>query len=469
MNIQPLYGFLLIIWLSIAGRSIVKSENHIEVGYRVMMEVPEEYRYGFVGRAYLMEAKQAAEPKFRAALSVEGVEGNRYACSLEVFLGDVRVWSSGHLSRFYTAEKCVVELTEKGDLRLKGPQERLGWRTATSGQGVQRLRLLKNGNLVLVDSLNRIKWQSFNYPTDVLLWGQSVEVATRLTSFPTNSTSFYSLEIQNDKVALYLNSGNMQYSYWDFKPSSTRNITFVEVGTRGLEFFDDKNRKFALIPSQRLEPVRFLALGNRTGNLELFFYSTEKEKFEASFQALKTTCDLPMACKPYGICTFSDACLCLQIAARQGRMVSNCSEGIPSGFCERGEAEMLELEGVSSVLRGVSSSVNISKEACTALCIDNCNCTAALYSSGEGTNRELQECFLYGFVGGVKQVRTGIGLSYLVKVPKGTGGDHGKSSGLKKWVLIMVAVADVFIIFMALGGLGLYLIRKRRKDLPDRS
>lgn len=75
-------------------------------------------------------------PGFRAALSVEALDG-KYTCSLSVFLGDVKVWDSGHLTRFYTSERCVLELTKDGDLQLKGAKEQVGWRTATSGQGVE--------------------------------------------------------------------------------------------------------------------------------------------------------------------------------------------------------------------------------------------------------------------------------------------------------------------------------------------
>lgn len=72
-------------------------------------------------------------PSFRAALSVEAING-KYACSLGVFLGDVKVWDSGHFTRFYTSERCVLELTTDGDLQLKGAKEQVGWRTATFGQ-----------------------------------------------------------------------------------------------------------------------------------------------------------------------------------------------------------------------------------------------------------------------------------------------------------------------------------------------
>ncbi|KAF3447994.1 hypothetical protein FNV43_RR08702 [Rhamnella rubrinervis] len=406
----------------------------MHVGHQVTVAVPVEYSVGFIGRAFVMETNQM-EPNFRVALSVEAVNG-KYSCSLEVFLGDVKVWNSGHYSRFYVSDKCVLELSEDGDLRLTGLRNRVGWRTGTSGQGVERLQILGTGNLILVDSLNFVKWQSFNFPTDVMLWGQRLNVATRLTSFPNNSTSFYSLEIEYNKIALYLKSGKWNYSYWEFKPTKNRNITFIELGSKGLELFNDKHKKIAQIPSKVILPLRFLSLGNKTGNLGLYFYSPIIAKFEATFQALNNTCDLPLA---------------------------YCNEGIKGGFCGKGEVEFLELEGVTSVLRGTTKRVNISREDCLKLCLEDCKCAAALYSSGKEST-EQEECFLYGIVVGLKQVDRGSGKVFMVKVPKGTHGGHGRSN-VKKWVLILVVVVDGLIILLVLGGLGYYLVQKWRKTL----
>ncbi|XP_022722786.1 G-type lectin S-receptor-like serine/threonine-protein kinase SD2-5 [Durio zibethinus] len=436
-------------------------DSFIHVGHRISLAVPLEYSAGFIGRAFLIDGNQV-EPNFRVALSAEAIKG-KYSCSLEIFLGDVKVWNSGHYSQFYTSEVCVLELTEDGDLQLKGAKERLGWRTGTSGQGVERLQILKTGNLVLVDVLNQIKWQSFNFPTDVMLWGQRLDVATRLTSFPRNSTSFYTFEIQHNKIALYLNSGKLKYSYWEFKPPKNRNITFVELGSKGLEFFNDKHKKIAQIASWRIQPLRFLALGNKTGNIGLYFYSPNTQKFEASFQALNSTCDLPLACKPYGICTFSNACSCIRLITKENDMNSDCNEGTSRQLCGGSQVEMLELNGVSSVLRDAPKRVNVSKTACASLCLDDCKCVAALYSSGkEATN--FQECSLYRLAAGIKQVERGTGLSYMVKVPKGTRDNHNKPS-VKKWVLIVVGVVDGLIIILFLAGLAYHLIQKRRKNL----
>ncbi|KAK4396050.1 hypothetical protein Sango_1441600 [Sesamum angolense] len=450
---MKIYVFVLLINL-LAHQAF--SETYIHIGYRVTLAIPTEYTKGFLGRAFLMETEQTV-PHFRVAISVEAVD-EKYSCSLDVFLGGVRVWSSGHLSRFYTTEKCVLELTDSGDLRLKGEKEFVGWRSGTSGQGVKRLNLLRTGNLVLVDALDFIKWQTFNFPTDVMLWGQGLSSQTRLTSFPLNSTLFYSLEIQDDKIALYLNFGKWKYSYWEYQPSSKQNITFVQLTSNGLEIFNGEHR-FDQIRSTGPEPLRFLALENSTGNLRLYHYSEEKEKFEASYQALNHTCDLPLACKPYGICTSSGSCSCIRLMLQ-----SECSNENLEGLCGKSQAEMLELQGIISVLRSVSYKGNVGKEECADFCLDDCSCAAAEYVEDED-DRNSGDCFVYKIARGMRQVEKGNRIiTYMVKVGKGRNDGHGRNSGLKKWVIIVVGVVDGFIIVVVLGGVGYYVIWKRRKN-----
>ncbi|KAK8364791.1 hypothetical protein V6Z12_A02G005900 [Gossypium hirsutum] len=387
-----LYIILILILVMINHGSC---DSTIHVGHRVSLAIPLEYNDGFIGRAFLMDygddTKQI-EPSFRVALSTEANKG-KYSCSLEVFLGDVK---------------------------LKGPKNRMGWRTGTSGQGVERLQILRTGNLVLLDVLNQIKWQSFNFPTDVMLWGQRLDVSTWLTSFPRNTTSFYTFEILYNKI----------------------------------------------IASWKVQPVRFLALGNRTGNLGIYFYSSTTRKFEASFQALNTTCDLPLACKPYGICTFSNSCSCIVLLTKKSHMVSDCNERVPSRFCGGGttQVEMLELNDVVTVLKDAPKRINVTKTTCANLCLNDCKCVAALHSYGNYDDPSSEQCSLYYLVAGIKQVEKGLGLSYMVKVPKGTSYHHNNPS-VKKWVLIVVGVVDGLIIILVLGGLVYYLVHKRRNNL----
>ncbi|XP_073158385.1 putative receptor protein kinase ZmPK1 [Henckelia pumila] len=438
--------FLFVLQLQLLAKTI--SDTEMQIGYRVTLAIPTEYTKGFTGRAFLIETEQMP-PKFRAAINVEAVD-EKYSCSIDVFLADVRVWSSGHLSRFYTTEKCVLELTKDGDLRLKGGhKERIGWRSGTSGQGVERLYLLRTGNLVLVDAGNFIKWQTFNFPTDIMLWGQRLSSQTRLTSFPTNSTLFYSFEIQDSKIALYINFDKWKYSYWELRPLGDQNITHLQLTSNGLVIFSGR-QKIGRVTTMSPEPPRFLALGGGTGNLGLYYYSNEKGKFEASFQAINSTCDLPLACEPHGICTSSGSCSYI-----------NVQENLDD-LCGKMGTEMTELEGVASVLNGGVYQANVTKEECSNLCLNDCTCAATQYEITDDDSHTGQ-CSLYRMARGIKKIDGGRRVIYMVKVGEGTRDGHGKKSRLKKWMVILIVVVDGFILFVVLGGLGYCVLLKRRK------
>ncbi|XP_047978089.1 G-type lectin S-receptor-like serine/threonine-protein kinase At5g24080 [Salvia hispanica] len=460
---MKIHVFALLITINLAiNQSLSASE--ITTGYQVTLAVPSDYTKGFVGRAFLIKTDQNP-PYFSAAISVEAVEeAQRFSCSLDVFLGEVRVWSSAHFSRFYVDEQCVLEFNDIGDLRLKGQNERVGWKSGTSTQGVKRLSLLRTGNLVLVDEMRLIKWQSFNFPTDVMVWGQRLSSKTRLTSFPPNSTLFYSMEIKDEKIELFLNDGKSRYSYWEYKPIGGRNITFVELSSYGLEIFNGKHRYDQIrTTATSLDPLRFLSLDNNTGNLRMYHYSEVTGKFEASYQALNFTCDLPLACKSYGICLLSGSCSCIRLVG------DVCNEA--GGACGARDSEMVELKDVVSVLTSESYKDRVGKQECSRLCNEDCACVAAQYVEDEDEDEveSLGKCFLYGIARGIRKVeRENERVAYIVKVGRGLNDSHSKNFGLKKWVIIVVVVVDVFIILIILCGVGYYFFWKKKRNLAAR-
>ncbi|KAJ8426044.1 hypothetical protein Cgig2_017621 [Carnegiea gigantea] len=341
------------------------SESNDPIGYTFTLAVPVEYTNDFSSKAYLMETDQMPL-NFRTALSIEAIDG-RYACCLEIFLGNVKLSSSGHRSKFYTSEMCMLELTKMGDLRLKGPNEAIGCLifanrsvcltrlilVANLTTSMQKLQLFESGNLVLVDTPGSIKWQTFNFAKNVLLEEQRLSVATHLTSFPTNnSTSFFSFEIRHDKVALYSNP----------------------------------------------------ALDNSTGNLDLYSYSPYNDKFKASYQALSSTRDLPLSCSPYAICTLPKTCSCViwLLTKQEDNSVSDRRKEISNGgLCGKNEVDMLELEDAGTLLKSESSLTNMSRRdvripaSMTAIVLLHCTLrtheNACFMTLSDGPNKQVEE------------------------------------------------------------------------------
>ncbi|KAL8152964.1 hypothetical protein V2J09_010724 [Rumex salicifolius] len=484
MNKATSLIILIFFFLFTFNFKIGVSKSDISIGYQMSLTVPGEYSQGFIGKAFLMESdknKSFPPPKYRTALSVEATD-YRYACSLDLFLGAVKVWSSGHRSKFYASDMCVLELTQHGDLRLKDSNDLIGWRTGTNDQGVQRLRLLETGNMVLVDSGESIKWQTFNFPTDVLLVGQRLSVATHLTSYPAISSSswFYSLEIQHDKLGLYLNSGinsntnrdnnSDKYSYWEFQPSKGRNITFVELTSHALLLFDDALTTFAQIPALTTVAggLRFMALDNSTGNLGLYYYNPVQDEFKPSFEALNAACDLPLACSAsnYTVCTRSGSCSCInhqRLQIKEANLNSDCDGGgddfLSALDCGDGREEMVELEGVLTVLVSSMRTDDISKDECSELCLMGCKCKAALYG-----RQGRRECELYNVVSGVKETSGGE-EAFMLKLRK----RGNTKAGLRKWVLVVIVASDGILLLAMAAGLAYFFLWKRRRTTTSLS
>ncbi|KAG9455193.1 hypothetical protein H6P81_008097 [Aristolochia fimbriata] len=458
------FFFFFFFWVSLFSLS----RSDILAGNLITLSIPTSYEAGFHGRTVFSKTRDKV-PNFRASLGVEAVDGN-YVCSLSVLLGDLEVWTSKQFTEFLLRGSCVAELTRDGVFLLRDSTGRIGWRTATLGESVERVKLLRTGNLVLTDARNQIKWQSFDFPGNVMLWKQRLPVPAQLTWVSANSSLSFSFTIQSDKIALYLNSASRRYSYWEYQTHKQRNISYSLLGSTGLKIFDRGQRKMAQILVDRRMPIRFLALG-KEGNLGLYHYSPHRGKFETSFRAVNATCDLPLACGRYGLCTFSNTCRCLQFTHRSNGLSNNCDEGLRNiGFCETEESlRMVELVGISSVLEGTPQGENVTKEECSRLCMKECWCAAASFSeNGNGGTR--RGCFLYELVVGLKQVvDRRHQSSFLIKVPDRIVEDKsGISSRTKKWLLASGTVVDIVVILLIFAGFFWYFVLRKKKRETER-
>ncbi|URD77013.1 hypothetical protein MUK42_08605 [Musa troglodytarum] len=450
-------GLPCVFFLLFAFLPRVFSALSFSVGGRVTIPVPSAYQPGFAGRAFVLAAGNAP-PEFRAALSVEAIAGAGYSCSVVVLLGDVKVWASDHVAKFIPAGRCVLELTPDGDLQLTDRAGRIGWRSGTSGLGVKSLLLKKStGNLVLADAQNQTRWQTFEHPTNTMLWGQRLNASSRLTSFPFNSSAFYSLEVHKDKLVAYLNWRGERYSYWELRPRAGRSIAYTRVGSTGLKVFDVNSWKIAQMLAMKSGAVRFLGLGSE-GNLGLYYYSASHGKFEPSCRALEF-CDLPLPCGPYGICSSANTCAYLQLS---GMEYSTSFCGLASS-----EVEMVELRSVVTVLRTSSSASNVSKEECLASCLEDCSCAAALHTNGHGVGTG-EWCSRYALVGGAREAEVGATeSSYWIKVAKKGSARHEASASLVTKVLIVGGVVDAVALCVILGGLLYYFFKIRKRSVDS--
>lgn len=108
-------------------------------------------------------------------------------------------------------EGASLLLGKDGNLVLADVDGRVVWQTNTANKGVVGLKMLDNGNLVLYDAKNDFIWQSFDYPSDTLLAGQSLKagLTNKLVSRASPTSDFegnYTLEMSLENVSLYYKS-----------------------------------------------------------------------------------------------------------------------------------------------------------------------------------------------------------------------------------------------------------------------
>ncbi|CAD6236150.1 unnamed protein product [Miscanthus lutarioriparius] len=379
---------------------------------------------GFAARAVVLDAHGHRQPAFVAAVSAAEAGAGRCTCSLVVLLGGVKVWASDHLEKFVPAALCRLELTEGGQLRLTDGAGKVGWLSGTAGQGVKALHLdRKTGNLVLLDAQNCTRWQSLDDPTDTFLRGQQRRLPVYLIAPTTTkvvSSVFYSFELDGDKIAAYVNFGETRYSYWELAPPANRTMASARLNGSGLRMLDLQGVTVAQItPPVKKPPVSFLALGD-DGNLVMYYYDTQHQKFRASYRALGF-CELPLSCSVHEVCSSAGKCKDFsEYADRPPARSGNAS-------CDK--ACMVHLRGVTTVLRTSSPLTNVTLRECVVQCARNLSCNAALYvkdDAGVVAAAEHGVCSHYTLTAGAREVTDGSRrYSYWVKFPAAAaGGDE---------------------------------------------
>ncbi|KAE8783312.1 putative receptor protein kinase ZmPK1 [Hordeum vulgare] len=444
------------------------SSPDFRVGGQLAVRLPGAYQPGFIERTTVLEPAGKRQPRFAAAVSVEAGTGGGYLCSLVVLLANVTIWASDRPDQELMAPAvCQLELTADGQLRLTDGARTIGWWSGTAGQGAKALHLdSRTGNLRLLDDKNHTVWQSFDKPTDKLLPGQWLRLPAYFAVSPAKTSSvLYTVELDSDKIAAYIYFGQRKYSYWELAPGSNQAMAFAGMDESGLTMYDRRRRPVARIsPAVNKGPVRFLALGD-DGGLGLYVYDGRHGEFTPSYEAL-AFCDLPLPCGVLGVCSRSGSCS--DFAARgvrptQGGTLCNATATGP------GAHDMVEVRGVTTVLKADSPVTNVTVRQCVDLCLSGCSCAAVLHVKDDaGADRGV--CSLYELTAGAREViggRDGQRHSYWVKVLKESKRncredeeDYGASNEALTKILIVFGVVDVMGLLL-FGGLCVYFISLR--------
>ncbi|XP_047150560.1 G-type lectin S-receptor-like serine/threonine-protein kinase LECRK1 [Vigna umbellata] len=268
--------------------------------------------------------------------------------------------------------------------------------------------VLDSGNFVLHNSKNDIIWQSFDYPTDTLLGGQSLPNGHQLvcnSSQNNHSSGRFRLKMQDDgNLVLYpvdtSDTGND--AYWASDTSFALNLReqyqypLVENGTLRILNESSHGRTkviLSVINNSSLandgNRIIYRATLNYDGIFHLYaHFKNGSTQNLAKWPDVKSMCSVKGFCGFNSYCTLDDAqplCSCLSgfISIHPNDSTLGCKRSFLKEDCwgKKDSATSYEMKSEENIVwvDFPYLKAEMSQEECSAACLADCNCEAAFY------------------------------------------------------------------------------------------
>ena len=335
-------------------------------------------------------------------------------------------------------ENATLTFGTDGNLVLAHADGRVAWQTGTANKGVVGLRLLPTGNLVLYDSKGKFIWQSFDYPTDTLLVGQSLRAGgvTKLVSRASeadNSDGKYSLVMEPKRLAMYYKGTNSPKpilyatsSVWfTIDKGSLTNVTLTcspdtDEGYAYnliLDYYVSNSQNPSgnriLVRPKYNSTLTILRLGI-DGNIRLYTYydKVDWRAWEVTYTLFdrdsdeETECQLPERCGKFGLCEDNQCVACPSPKGLMG-WSKDCAPLKLSG-CGVNDFHYYKLEGVDHFMNKYSNGDGPMKEKqCSDKCSKDCKCLGYFYHTLES------RCWIAYDLNTLTKVQNSTHLAYI--------------------------------------------------------
>ncbi|XP_020158728.1 G-type lectin S-receptor-like serine/threonine-protein kinase SD2-5 [Aegilops tauschii subsp. strangulata] len=337
------------------------------------------------------------------------------------------------------------------------------WTANISGKGAS-MQLLDSGNLVVLgeDSSSPL-WQSFSYPTNTLLSGQSFSDGMTLVSHSTGQNMTHTLQIKSGDMMLYAGFQNPQ-PYWsalqDNRLIFNKNgaIYSANLSSTSWSFYDKSGSLLSqLIIAQKGDANTTLAavLGE-DGSIAFYMLQSGNDKTNLPTPIPQDSCDTPTHCKPYSICSSGTGCQCPSALGSS----PNCDPGLISPCKSKEAFQLAQLDsGVGYIGTSFTSPVpktNIT--GCKNTCMGNCSCIAVFFDQKTGN------CFIFDQIGSLQQKGASkTNFSSFIKVSSSGSGQAGSGSDSGNHNIIIVVI--IVVTLAVIGGLvyvGFFIYRRKR-------
>lgn len=294
-----------------------------------------------------------------------------------------------------------LSLKKNGDLMLTDARHAVVWTTDTASLSWtktpdRQLQLLDSGNLVLGDREGNVPlWQSFDYPTDMLLPEQNLTRKTPLVCSRSNgnfSSGYYKLYFDTDNVLRLLFNGPLISSvYWPDPGQvswevgrTTYNDSRVAVLDSLGNFTSSDDLKF--LTSDFSKRTQRILKVDHDGNVRVYSRS-ENGKWVVTWQAISESCKIHGICGPNSVCSDSPSegrrCSCLPgyVWNNDTDWTRGCAPEFESFCNERSNARVDFLRLPYHEFYGYEKHYypNTTLAACKKMCEELCNCKGFQY------------------------------------------------------------------------------------------
>ncbi|KAL3502833.1 hypothetical protein ACH5RR_037282 [Cinchona calisaya] len=370
------------------------------------------------------------------------------------------VWSA---NRNYPVQThAALHLRQDGDLVITEFDGTVVWSSNTRGKPVLGLNLTETGNLVLFGKNNETIWQSFDHPTDSLLWGQKLVPGQKLIASvsQTNlSRGLFSLAVTFKGLLAHIES-NPPQRYYKSGFYANNSFEFNRGRFYGWDIPYNSSAQFL-----KFEP---------DGHLKVFEW--DGMNWRQIAELLKPEagdCGFPMVCGRYGVCS-KGQCGCPDAVKYQSKFFRQMDSKHPNLGCSpvtsiscdnAKDQSFIELKN-SYYFAFDSSLYDHGTELgeCKTSCLQNCTCKAALFAYG-GNGTLKGSCLLLNEVFSIINNKNHMELFYdtslFVKV------QFSDVKNLSHRKVILASILGALFASLSIVGSCLVVVKKRFQGLKE--
>ncbi|XP_027074549.1 G-type lectin S-receptor-like serine/threonine-protein kinase At1g11300 [Coffea arabica] len=349
----------------------------------------------------------SAGQKFKLGFFSPENSSDRYVGIMYNLPGTAIIWVANR-ERPLNDSRGTVVILEDGNLAVINGVKDMLWSTNVSSSSANSsAQLLDTGNLVLTDESNgRIKWESFEHPTDCFLQysklGASTTGSIKITSWrspsdPSVGTFSAGLSLSQIPQLFVWNNSS---PYWRSGPwSGTAFIGIAGMASANYQVMDvlKDNSGSPYVTYNYVDTPFFYYLLSSSGHIRSMF-SSGKGDWTINWSSQLSQCDVYGKCGPYGSCNPKGYPICTCLPGFKPSDQEEWNQGNWTGGCIR--KELLQCQRNESASRednqdgfmnlthmkvpDFAEPMAITEQECRKNCLDNCSCTAYAFYVGIG-------------------------------------------------------------------------------------